>query len=240
MPPPGMQCRPIWQPASKPAQKPRNGPNENGKNTRSPGCDARAAIHRLPAIQHPLPALVRVDPAQRPTGRRRGLAVSRVALERLGQRGAPWRIRFLIGDELRLGRSSAAASDRSGSRKARDVDTGCVELPSVERVSTVNPCSSSRQAPALSHGQRITIEPLGRMRRFRSICVFRHSALGIRHWSHHFIASQMPAPSATANLATISGGMDTAFMPPPGCFRTQTIVTAPVAIFASPRMSTQA
>ena len=42
IPPPGTTCRPICQAASKPAQNPRNGPNENGKNTRSPGA-TRAA-----------------------------------------------------------------------------------------------------------------------------------------------------------------------------------------------------
>ena len=104
MPPPGTQCRPIWQPASKPAQKPRNGPNENGKNTRSPGPTRAAAVDRLPALEHPLPALVGVDPPQRPAGRGRRLAVAGVAFDRLGQRGAPGRVRVLVGDELRLRR----------------------------------------------------------------------------------------------------------------------------------------
>ena len=36
-PPPGMASAPSARAPSKPAQKPTNNPNENGKNTRSPG-----------------------------------------------------------------------------------------------------------------------------------------------------------------------------------------------------------
>ena len=93
-----------------PAQNPRNGPNENGKKTRSPGPTRAAAIHRLPAVEHPLPALVRVDPAQRAAGRRRRLAIPRVALDRLGEGRAPRRVRV-------PGRRRARALVVSGKRR---------------------------------------------------------------------------------------------------------------------------
>ena len=35
IPPAGIACAPIWTAASKPVQKPRNGPNEKGKRMRS-------------------------------------------------------------------------------------------------------------------------------------------------------------------------------------------------------------
>ena len=46
MPPPGTHCAPMRDPASNASQKPRNGPNENGKKMRSPGptCAARKTV----------------------------------------------------------------------------------------------------------------------------------------------------------------------------------------------------
>ena len=140
--------RPSGTPASKPAQNPRNGPNENGKKTRSPGADARGAVDRLPAVEHPLPALVGVDPAERPAGRRRRLAVARVALERLGERRAPRRVRRLVGDELGLGRERQPR-EIVGQPQRADVDAGRVELARVERVAAVDRRQQPREPLAL-------------------------------------------------------------------------------------------
>ncbi len=49
MPPAGMHCAPIWQPASNAVQNPRNGPKENGKKIRSPASTFAASYT---AFQH--------------------------------------------------------------------------------------------------------------------------------------------------------------------------------------------
>ena len=104
-------CRRPGRSAGRAGTRPRSRPRTRGtdrtktERTRDRPASTRAPrIDRLPAVEHPLPALVRVDPAQWPAGRRRRLAVARVVLERFGQRGAPGRIRRLIRDQLRLRR----------------------------------------------------------------------------------------------------------------------------------------
>ena len=154
MPPPGTQCAPIWQPASNAVQKPRNGPNENANSTRSPGWTRRRREHRLPAVERPLPAGVGVEPAQRTPGRRRGLVIARVGLDRLGVRAAPGRVRVLVGDQLRLRRERQAARRRRRRRRGAGVDARAGELARVERVARRPALSISAAQPRrLPRGQ---------------------------------------------------------------------------------------
>ena len=217
MPPPGTQCRPIWQPASKPAQKPRNGPNENGKNTRSPAPTRARAIDRLPAVEHPLPALVGVDPAQRPAGRRRGLAVARVALERLGQRRAPRRIRRLIGDQLRLRRqrqrreivaATAARRRRCRPRRACACRTRCVRGSRASELgAAARPCDAPSARPDRGRSAR-----------------------------HHLRRRRLPRP---ANRAAISAESAPPSSARPAAARRRRWSAMPVAMASPSRVSAQ-
>ena len=114
---------------------------------------ARGAIHRLPALEQPLPALVRVGPTQRAARGRRGLVVARVPLDRLGQHRAPGRVGFLVGDELRLGGQGQRDKVLRQPQRANP-DPGFVQLPRVEPVATVDRGKQLPETVALTRGER--------------------------------------------------------------------------------------
>src|SRR6185503_6363893 len=121
----------------------------------------RTAINGLPALEQKLPTFVGVDPAQRPSGRGRGLTVAGVALERFGESRSPWGIRGLIGVQLRLRRQRQAVEV---ARKLQAVErqAGVIELARVKRVAPVNRGDELGQPPTLHRRQRVPIEALRR------------------------------------------------------------------------------
>src|SRR5688572_32737867 len=62
----------------------------------------RALVDGLPALEHPLPAVVRVEPPQRASGRGRCLVVTGVRVERLAEVRPPRRRRLLVRDQFAL------------------------------------------------------------------------------------------------------------------------------------------
>ena len=162
MPPPGMQCSPIWQPGLEAGPEAEERAEREREEHAIAGADARAAIDGLPAVEHPLPALVGVDPAQRPSGRGRGLAVARVALDRLGERRAP------RADSRPDRRSAPPSSSAAAFEVARKLQAFERQSRRHRACACRTRCArrsrrrSSRQPPSLHRRQRVPIESFGR------------------------------------------------------------------------------
>ena len=136
---------------------------------------ARGAEHGFPAVEHPLPALVGIDPLERTAGRRRGVTVARVPLDRLGQRRAPRRVRFLIRDQLRLRRQRQPREvfGPAQRREPRQRDARAIELARVERISAVDVDQELTEPLRLPRAQRVAI---GRFKRRRRLTQFHTRA----------------------------------------------------------------
>ena len=163
MPPPGCSARRSGEPASKADQKPRKGPNENGKKTRSPGPTRGGAVDGFPALEHPLPALAGVDPAQRLAGRGRRLAVARVVGERLAERRAPGRVRRLVGHEFALG-GEGQGFEVPRKPQRLDPPAGALELARVEGIAPLELAEKGLEPLALQRAERLALERLLRGR----------------------------------------------------------------------------
>ena len=109
MPPPGIARQPIRAAASKATQNPRKGPNEKAKKMRSPAVTPRGPKNPRPVADHPVPALRRIQPAQRLPGGAVGLAEARVRSSRKSQIRPERRMRDLIVDQFAFkGKGNAA------------------------------------------------------------------------------------------------------------------------------------
>ena len=186
--------------------------------------DPRPAVHRPPAVEHPLPALRRVQPPQGAPRRRRGLVVARVALYRIGERGPPRRRRVLVRDELRLGGQGQPGEvprqDEIGRR-----DPGAPQPGRVERVAPVDGEQQPPQALGLLRGERRPGLAFGRGDRLGG--------------TGHEASVPVSPPLAAPRRRTMSGGMSTAASGWPACRRTQAMVRLPLAI-VSPSLVTSA
>src|SRR5439155_5200763 len=115
--------------------------------------------HRLPTIEHPLPALGGIEPSQWMAGCGRGLRVPRVALDRLAQRRAPWGMRLLIGHELAFGRDREPGEVLGPTeRPARHARV--VQLFPVERIAIASRREQPFETTALAHDDRGAIVTL--------------------------------------------------------------------------------
>ena len=95
---------------------------------------ARLAVDGLPVVQHPRPALRRVEPAQRAAGAAAGLMAARVTLQWEGQVCAIRRMCELVGHQFRLRREGAVRAELSEARHARVQQARARELARVKRI----------------------------------------------------------------------------------------------------------
>ena len=115
---------PNFVAASKATQKPRNGPNENAKNMRSPEVTPAASKDSRPVCDHPLPTLGRIHPPKRGAGGAVGLTEARVAIQGIGQ------IRSERGMSMLVFHQLALVSERDVFKKR--IEVGNVRVDALE------------------------------------------------------------------------------------------------------------
>ena len=202
-------------------------PEREGEEHAVAGRDARRAVHRLPALEHPLPGRRRIDPAQGLAGCRRRLVVARVVLQRFGQRRSPgWR-RGLVGHQLGF-RGERQRGQVPGECELADIDAGAGELAVVEGIPAPQSTEKSREPfrlQRLEHRARFTLAFRCAGRRPRRRRGVRRVAVVGGHASG--------SGGATAKRPAISRGITVDRSGASACLAMQAMVRLPVATAAA-------